>query len=376
MLSYCSNVVPAHTLLELERQLRSVFGPARERAGLDQLGVGLWLPAHTMAQLSGDPRARHRLARVLQDSGLGVVTMNAFPYGTFHGSSVKHAVYQPDWTTPQRLSYTRHCAEVLGGLLADTDHGSISTLPLAWGDPWDQVADGQARDNLCRLCHDLQRIEDRSGHRVRLAIEPEPGCVIGSCHDAIGWLNRAVQAGDVDPRYVGVCLDTCHLAVMHEDPAEVLAGLSAVGMEVVKIQASNAIEIENLSAEGVAEAFTEFANSPYLHQVNGFDADGRRWFRDDLSFEDPAIPRSGSARVHYHVPLHTSPPAPLGNTSHVLTDVLAILSDRWLTGSIDVEIETYTWEVLPRSLRTGSLAEDIAAEIRWLDELLCARDPV
>lgn len=372
MLSYCSNVVAADSLQLLEHQLSSVFAPAREHAAVQQLGVGLWLPAATAAQLCGDSRARRRLAAILADSGLAVVTMNAFPYGQFHGSSVKHKVYQPDWTTRQRLEYTKNCAQVLSDLLGDTGHGSISTLPLGWSDPWDDTADTQARNNLAALADELRRIENRTGNRIRLAVEPEPGCVIGSCGDAIGWLGRAVAAGDVDTRYMGVCLDTCHLAVMHEDPTAVLSGLAEIGIEVVKIQASNAIQIDDLAAEGVVEAFAEFANSPYLHQVNGFDRSGRQWFRDDLSFEDASIPRSGSARVHYHVPLHISPPAPLGNTSHILSEVMGMLGE--LAGPIDVEIETYTWDVLPPSLRMGSLAEDIAAEVRWLDELICVRD--
>lgn len=374
--SYCSNVVAADNLEVLEQQLRSVFAPARESAGLEQLGVGLWLPAHTMARLADDCQARRRLAALLADHGLCVVTMNAFPYGAFHGASVKHAVYQPDWTTQQRLDYTRSCAEVLSELLVGTDHGTISTLPLAWADPWDDETETKARQNLCTLGDDLRRIEEESGCRIRLAIEPEPGCVIGSCRDAIDWFGRAADV--LDPAYIGVCLDTCHLAVMHEDPAQVLAGLADIGIDVVKIQASNAIQIHDLAADGVAEAFAEFANSPYLHQVNGFDADGQQWFRDDLCFADQSIPRSGSARVHYHVPLHIRPAAPLDNTSHILTDVLALLSDGMRAGSdatpIDLEIETYTWEVLPSSLRMSSLSDDLVAELRWLDELLAVRD--
>jgi sugar phosphate isomerase/epimerase len=374
MLSYCSNVVAADTLLVLERQLLSVFASARERAGLAQLGIGLWLPARTVGQLANDRRARSRLAGLLRDNGLAVVTMNAFPYGDFHGDSVKHAVYKPDWTTPKRLEYTKLCAELLSDLLGDTEHGTISTLPLGWASPWDEDTDAMARHNLLQLTNELQRIEDRCGHRIRLAVEPEPGCVIGSCRDAADWFARALEVDELDPRYVGLCLDTCHMAVMDENPVDVLAWLGEIGIEVVKIQASNAIEIDDLAAEGVVEAFAEFANSPYLHQVNGVDADGHRWFRDDLYFGDPSIPRSGRARVHYHVPLHVRPPAPLNNTSRILIDVIGLLRDRSIAEPVDVEIETYTWGVLPAALRMGSLAEDIAGELRWFDEFIRVRD--
>ncbi|MHA7652004.1 metabolite traffic protein EboE [Mycobacterium sp. ML4] len=372
-LSYCSNVVAADSLESLERRLLSVFAPARERAGLDQLGVGLWLPARTMARLSDDPRARRRLRSILADHGLCVTTMNAFPYGDFHGDSIKHAVYQPDWTTTQRLDYTRSCAEVLSELLVDSDRGSISTLPLGWADPWDADADARARHTLAAMTGELRRIEEQTGRRIRLAIEPEPGCVIGSCADAIGWFGRA--ADGLDRCYVGLCLDTCHLAVMHENPVEVVEGLAAIGIEVVKIQASNAIEIHDMAAAGVADVFAEFANSPYLHQVNGTDGDGHRWFREDLRFGDPSTPDSGSARVHYHVPLHISPPAPLSNTSHVLTEVMSMLRNGKMAQPVDVEIETYTWEVLPSALRMDCLADDLAAEIRWLADVLAVRAP-
>lgn len=372
-LSYCSNVVAADTLEVLEQRLSSVFAVARQRAGLDQLGVGLWLPAHTMARLADDAAARRRLASLLADHGLRVVTMNAFPYGNFHGDSVKHAVYQPDWTTQQRLDYTRSCAQVLSELLVDVEQGSISTLPLGWAEPWDHDTDARARHNLAALSDDLRRIEEQTGRRIRVAIEPEPGCVIGSCADAIDWFGR--DTGAVDLARIGLCLDTCHLAVMYENPAEVVKGLASLGVDVVKIQASNAIEISDLAASGVAEAFAEFSHSPYLHQVNGVDASGQPWFRDDLNLADPSTPTSGHARVHYHVPLHISPPEPLANTSRILVDVMDMLRDGTIPRPVDIEIETYTWEVLPASLRMDSLADDLAAEIGWLEALLAARDP-
>lgn len=83
---------------------------------------------------------------------------------------------------------------------------------------------------------------------------------------------------------------------MHETLGEVVSGLAGIGVEVVKNQASNAIQIDELADERVGQAFAELSGSPYLHQVNGVTGDGQPWFRDDLSFADPSIPRSGSAR--------------------------------------------------------------------------------
>lgn len=163
MLSYCSNVVAAENMSALEQRLATVFAPARELAGVETLGVGLWLPARTMAGLADDPAARRRLAAILAHHGLAVVTMNAFPYGSFHGTSVKHAVYRPDWTTPERIAYTRCCAEVLSELLGDTDHGTISTLPLGWAEQWSDESEAAALRNLSALGDELRQIEEHTG---------------------------------------------------------------------------------------------------------------------------------------------------------------------------------------------------------------------
>nr|BFE52607.1 hypothetical protein GCM10017745_60340 [Saccharothrix mutabilis subsp. capreolus] len=104
--------------------------------------------------------------------GLSVSTLNAFPYGDFHDTVVKHAVYRPNWVDPRRLAYTKDCATVLADLLpSSASYGSISTLPLGWREPWTEWDDAHAEAALTELTLFLRGLE----RPVRLAVEPEPG---------------------------------------------------------------------------------------------------------------------------------------------------------------------------------------------------------
>ena len=135
-LGYCTNVHPGEDLPEILAQLDSYAVAVRRLVPADRLGVGLWLAAPVAAELAADPARVARLRRDLDARGLEVVTLNGFPYQSFHAPVVKHAVYRPDWLTAARLDYTVHLARVLSGLLPDdAARGSVSTLPLAWRTP-------------------------------------------------------------------------------------------------------------------------------------------------------------------------------------------------------------------------------------------------
>ncbi len=206
-------------------------------------------------------------------------TLNAFPYGGFHDDVVKHSVYRPQWTDPRRLEYTVDCAIVLADLLPDTaSYGSISTLPLAWRTPWDDADDAAAAGALGRADRGARRHgAARSGRPIRLAVEPEPGCVLDSVADAVAWL-----APRVDPRYVGLCLDTCHLAVSFADPAETVAAIYDAGLSVVKVQASAALQVDEPGGEPARLALADFTEPRYLHQVRERTGDGEVLGADDI----------------------------------------------------------------------------------------------
>ncbi|WP_020666598.1 metabolite traffic protein EboE [Amycolatopsis nigrescens] len=358
MLSYCTNVHPAEDLDGILHQLDAYALPVRERFGEDRLGLGLWLAAEVAAGLAGDPVARRRLRHELGARGLAVQTLNAFPYRGFHDEVVKHAVYHPQWSDVRRLRYTLDCVEVLADLMPDdAGFGSISTLPLGWRQPWSAEQDLRAVSALDAVTRVLARCD----RPVKLAVEPEPGCVLDTVADAVGWL-----AGRVDPEYIGLCLDTCHLAVSFADPAAAVAEIYDAGLQVMKVQVSAALEVADPASPAAVAALAGFAEPRYLHQVRALAADGRVHASDDLPQASAELPSEGPWRVHFHVPLHASPAEPLGATTGVITDAVAALSARVADPARfpHLEVETYTWTVLPEEHRQD-LADGIAEELRW-----------
>lgn len=405
-LGYCTNVHPAQDLPGVVSQLRRYAAEVRRRLDTPLLSVGLWLAAPVAAHLAGDAGALRRLRAALDAHGLEVVTLNGFPYRSFQDPVVKHAVYHPDWTRPERLDYTLDLARVLAGLLpADADRGSVSTLPLAWRTPWDPRRADTCRRALDRLAAGLADLESRTGRRVRAAFEPEPGCVVENTDQAV-----AALAG-TDTERLGVCLDLAHLACAWEQPEQALATLAAAGVPVVKVQVSAALEIDD--PRGAREMLREWAEPRFLHQVSGpRAAEVRRGGLHRISGARPSDvpddvphPATGPAtpdirgharhptaspgtpgvraddlgealdrdlpgpwRIHYHVPLHAEPVAPLGTTVQVLRAGLDALLSGPQPACDHFEVETYTWGVLPEARRPatdGDLADGIAAELSF-----------
>ncbi|GAA3684586.1 metabolite traffic protein EboE [Lentzea roselyniae] len=352
MIAYCTNVHPAPDLAGILAQLDRHAVRVREALEADTLPLGLWLPAPVARGLAEDGTALQHFRAELASRGLTVSTLNAFPYGDFHDEVVKHAVYFPTWTDSRRLRYTVDCAAVLADLLPDSaSYGSISTLPLAWREPWTGRDDDRAAEALAELTLSLRAETRRHGRPIRLAVEPEPGCVLDTVADAVGWL-----AGRVDPDHIGICLDTCHLAVSFADPAETVASIRRAGLEVVKVQASAALEVAEPGTAAGRRAVAEYSEPRYLHQVRE-NTPGGVLAADDLPEAFETLPAEHPWRVHFHVPLHAVPPAPLTSTTDVLVAAVAAVDP-----GTHVEVETYTWTVLPGA---GDLADGIAAELRW-----------
>lgn len=365
-LSYCTNVHPAEDLDGIIEQLDLHAGPVRRAAGLDTLGVGLWLPARTASLLAAHEGARDRLRAALERNGLTLRTINAFPYRGFHDDVVKLAVYRPDWTTPERLQFTADCATVLAHLLPEDASGSISTLPLGWREGWDASADAAAEAHLLLLVEHLRRLEERTGRRVRVGVEPEPGCILDDVDDVVTWL--AARTRLIEDGRLGLCLDTCHLAVSFADPAEAVAAAAAAGVPIVKVQASVALEVPDPADPRAASALAPFAEARYVHQVRSAPVDGERFAADDLEevlHADPAWPTDRPWRVHVHIPLHAIPAEPLRATTEVLEAAVAAVLETPGGAEAHLDVETYTWTVLPESLQPESLVEGIAAELRW-----------
>ena len=275
-LAYCTNVHPAETLDGVLAQLRDHCEPVRRRLGRDRLGIGLWLARDAAHALVTDPSALRGLRTELDRRGLEVVTLNGFPYEGFGAEEVKYRVYTPDWADPERLDHTTALARVLAGLLPDdvTD-GTVSTLPLAWRTAYDNERALTARTALRTLAERLDALEELTGRSIRIGLEPEPGCVVETTHDAIAPLTA------IGHDRIGICVDTCHLATSFEDPHTALDALTAAGVPVVKSQLSAALHAEHPHLPEVREALAAFAEPRFLHQTRTATAAGLR-ATDDL----------------------------------------------------------------------------------------------
>ncbi|GAA3456823.1 metabolite traffic protein EboE [Dactylosporangium matsuzakiense] len=367
-LAYCTNVHPAEDLAGIVAQMDTYAVPMRARLDTDVLGLGLWLSAGVAAQLAADGTARRRLRRELDVRGLEVVTLNGFPYREFHAPVVKRAVYSPDWADPARLRYTLDLARVLVDLLPDDAvRGSISTLPLGWREPWDGPQVARVGRALDALAQGLAGLEALTGRTVRVAFEPEPGCIIENT------LQATVHLANVDSRFLGVCVDLAHLACQWEDPVVAVQRLTRAGLPIVKVQVSAALEVPDPA--GAREVLRRYAEPRFLHQTR--TAGCRNAFDDldealDVARMDTAV--SGEPwRVHYHVPLHAEAEPPLRSTTPVLRAGLAALTGGPTAVCDHLEVETYTWNVLPLALRPDgprALAHGMAAELAWARDAL------
>lgn len=370
--AYCTNVVAGRTLAETCANVCGTFGAVREAVcPRGTLPVGLWLSSAAAVQLEESVEGVAGLRERLQASGLSAVTLNGFPYHDFHGAEVKHRVYEPHWADARRAMHTERLAGILAALVpAGTARASVSTLPLGWRATFSTEGCGASVGVACamleQLVRALARIEDRTGVRVTVDLEPEPGCMLDRAADVVGFFEHALVArrGEPDPRrYVGICHDVCHAAVMFEDQRQVLRAYRDAGISVNKVQVSSAV-----TADGGTDSLAVlagFAEPRWLHQTCVRGTDGSVRFFEDIPWALSANPR-GEWRTHFHVPVFAGRLGALGTTQGAIGECLREVASWPEAERPLLEVETYAWDALPEGARGGrSLADGIAEEIRW-----------
>jgi sugar phosphate isomerase/epimerase len=341
-LTYCTNIHPAVGWEAVLESLRAHAPALKARLSPDApFGIGLRLSGAESSELLEGTRLADFRAW-LDAEGLYVFTINGFPHGTFHGQPVKADVHAPDWRSDERVAYTLRLAEILSALLPDGVDGTISTNPLSYG-PWlDDDGLAAATRNMVRVGDELR------GTRIALAIEPEADGALATIDDLIRWWPDALDAT--------VCFDACHSAVAYEDPDEVLDALDAAGIRVGKAQLSAALTVP---AAARAE-LRAFADPIYLHQVTE-QGSLRTW--PDLPEALAADADGAEWRVHFHVPIFVERYGALESTQDHLRRCIERVDTPHL------EIETYTWDVLPANLKASSV-ESIAREYEWVLDVL------
>lgn len=379
-LAYCTNVHRGETWAETFDALNRYTLRVRERVCPKQpYGIGLRLSQQAAEDLS-DPGTLLEFQRWLGKNQCYVFTMNGFPFGRFHGGRVKEYVYAPDWTSPERVAYTNLLFDLLSQLAPLGVEASVSTLPgsfkgfaLHGGDL------KQIRDNIWHCVEHVARLSQQTGRKMHLGLEPEPLCLLESSGETIHFFDRMRAEHPRDerlPEHLGVNYDTCHFAVEFEEPQNALGCLLHHKIKISKIHLSSALKVRP-TAEA-REALAPFANDVYLHQVVVCRGDGQRFIYRDLDEalagepQDPGNGQSAEWRIHFHIPLHSPASEIFGNTSDHIRGVLDLLSAN--PGACPhLEMETYTWEVLPPELKDRDVVDQLASEYDWTLALLKER---
>lgn len=380
-LTYCTNIHAGEPLAEVMDSLALHLPNIKAQvAGAAPLGVGLRL-GFAAANSLREPGALLRLKQFLADGGYYVFTLNGFPYGTFHGQAVKENAYQPDWSDPQRLAYTNHLADILSALLPAGQDGSVSTVPCTFK-PWLGQRLPAITDHLIRHVAHLVGIATRTGQTISLALEPEPYCYLETIDEAVEFFNGQLfctsgvaklaaltglthsQAEAAMRRHMGVCYDVCHAAVEFEDAKTSIERLRANGILIGKVQLSSALRVASMNADS-RKHLAAFAEPTYLHQVVEKSAGALNRFVDLPQALAHAPSADGAEwRVHFHVPIFLERMAHFDTTQAFLKDVLALHRADPFTRHL--EVETYTWDVLPEPYRKVDLSTAIARELNWV----------
>jgi sugar phosphate isomerase/epimerase len=393
-LTYCTNIHSGETWPEILKNIEQYVIKVKRKVAPDcAYGIGLRLSnqaAQTLAHADELNAFRH----FLRDNNLYIFTINGFPHGAFHGTQVKERVYLPDWLEEERLTYADRCADILAALLVEYPdiEGSVSTVPGAFKQRVRSNQDiARIASQLRRHAAMLHRLQEASGRIITCALEPEPCCLLETVEEtacffkthlfgaaAIADFSRLTglkssQAEDALRRHLGVCLDACHAAVEYEDPEDVLSTLHDAGIRILKIQLSAGLRVPCLD-QGTIAALQPFAESTYLHQV--VERAGNELTRYvDLPHALQAADERGETdthdrewRIHFHVPLFLERLGPFENTQPFLTRLLQLQVERMPTTHL--EIETYTWDVLPEEFRGVPVVDAIAREMEWAIEAL------
>lgn len=187
-------------------------------------------------------------------------------------------------------------------------------------------------------------------------------------------------ASDLLLEHIRVCFDCCHFAVEFEDATVALDRFKNAGVKIGRVQLSSALDVavpaDKDAAAAVMDRLRPFADTTYLHQVVERRGGELRHYLDlpdvleranvgpaSLDAGQLADPEARTWRIHFHVPLFTAEYGVLGSTQPYVAGVLQhVLATQATT---HLEIETYTWDVLPGDLKLD-LLDSIGREYEWV----------
>lgn len=398
-LTYCTNIHPGETWKEVRANVEQ-FGSELKNSlsPTKPFGIGLRLSALAAEELLQGTEL-DEFKSFLDTHGLYVAVLNGFPFGSFHCVAIKSAVFAPDWQDDARLQYTLNLVKILVRLVPAGGDGGISTSPLSYK-PW-LTPDGISTESMAKIVSNLvctaeamARAHQESGCLIHLDIEPEPDGLVENTQELIRFFEEQLcpagapllaesmrislqEANQLLLEHIRVCFDTCHMAVEYEDAAEAFRQFADRGIKIGRIQVSSALCAEfgrpDASREEVLSQLEPFVESVYLHQVIERNANGALHHYTDLGHALESAKESAASewRIHYHVPIFTGDYGLLSSNQETNRSILAAVVRDGITSHL--EIETYTWDVLPAPLKT-ELVPSIVREYQWvLGELSAAR---
>ncbi|PYS01797.1 MAG: hypothetical protein DMG12_14915 [Acidobacteria bacterium] len=350
----------------------------------EPFGVSLRLAAESAQALVSNRGERDKLKKFLADNDMYLYTVNAFPYGPFKGRIVKEQVYEPDWRSEERTQYTINVAEVLGDVAPEGTAPSIQSAPLGFKP---RVTGPEVvasyTEHVLRVAAHLIGLQERTGRTVGLALEPEPFCFLETTDETIEYFTKHLYSGAAAAtvarlagipiseahsalrRHVGMVFDICHQAVAYENIAESLQKLVDAGIPIFKLQEAAALYIPQVTDKTI-EVLRRYADTIYLTQTVE-KKDGR--FTKFLNLEDAFAawktnPGPREWRTHIHVPVFLDDLGAFRTTRFAIEDALKFHKANPV--SRQLEIETYTWDVLPDSLKTGDIVDYVCRELEWV----------
>ncbi|NJR76550.1 MAG: metabolite traffic protein EboE [Scytonema sp. CRU_2_7] len=391
-LTYCTNIHPGESWVEVFANLEKYIPELKSRLSPQApFGIGLRLADIAAKQLLENDNLAQFQAWLTQED-LYVFTLNGFPYGGFHHQIVKDQVYVPDWSTQERLKYTLNLIKILAALLPEGLDGGISTLPLSykpwWGEDqatWDIVLKNSCF-HIASVVAEMLSIRNYTGKLLHIDLEPEPDGLIENTSEVIdfyeNWLlpiagsylaqKLKIEQSLAETKlldHVRICYDTCHFSVEYEQPHSVFARLQSAGIKIGKIQISAAIQVK-IPADVeqrslIVERLQPFAESTYLHQVIERRSDGKLYHYPDLITALPQLEQSLAEewRTHFHVPIFIRDYQILQSTQDDIVTILHLLQEN--NACHHLEIETYTWDVLPSEMKIDVLTS-IQREYEWV----------
>lgn len=395
-LTYCTNIHAGESWEDHFEALKANIPSVKQQLSPDRpFGIGLRL-SHLASVDLGKKENLEEFRQWLKETQCYVFVINGFPYGGFHHTRVKDKVHAPDWTTQDRVLYTIQLFNILSAILPKGMEGGVSTSPLSYKH-WHstvkeerQQAMETATENVLKVVQDLINIRESTGQILHLDLEPEPDGLVGNGPEFISWYRDQLlpqgilylkeylgydeeKAVAAIRDHVRLCYDICHFAVGYEDHAAILRELEIQSIKIGRFQISAALKADMapnpVDRDKTIKAFRQFNESTYLHQVVARQEDDTFVRYPDLpeALADAKNVSTREWRSHFHVPLFVEDYGVLKSTQSDIGKVLDLHKQKPYSGFL--EVETYTWEVLPKELRLP-LKDSIVRELEWVKNKL------